>query len=77
MLIKYKGEKMAKRLNLADWLLWIVSISVSLGIAGLFFNGILLSVPLLSIFPLVFHQVIAWVIYAGIVIDALKKFKVL
>ncbi len=64
-----KNEKM----TVSDWINWIVGLIITLGIAGLFWAGTFLNVPVLSMLPLVIHQIVAILLYIDIGIGILRK----
>ena len=65
---------MAKKNAMLGWLMWAVSLFVTLGVGGLFLNGTFLNVMILEWFPEVVHTIVGWVIIAGAVWEALQKF---
>lgn len=67
---------MARKNKYFDWLMWIVGIVVSLGLAGLFIKGTFLSVPILSMLGQTIHSIVGYIIYASIGFALLKQVKV-
>ena len=66
---------MAKKLM--DTLTWVTELLVGLAIAGYFWVGGFLGVPILDYLPILVHQIVAGILYFGIAWKLLKKFKVL
>lgn len=63
-----------KKINLMEWVEWLVSLIVTFGIGGLFWNGTMTAVPVLSWLPLIVHQVVAGIVWLGVVLTLFKKF---
>lgn len=68
---------MAKKNNIIDLAMWVVGVIVSIGIAGLFYNGTMLNVPILSMLGELLHQIVAWAIYASTALAVLRKLKIM
>jgi hypothetical protein len=61
---------MVKKVKIFKIWMWVVSLFVSLAIAGLFTNGQTITAPLISIFPQPVHTIIGWFIVISVVIGA-------
>jgi hypothetical protein len=48
------------------FVMWLVGAFVTLGVAGLFISGTFMN-TFLSIFPLIVHQIIGWIIILGFI----------
>lgn len=66
---------MAKKNKYLEFLMWVIGIIVSVGIAGLFINGTFTTVFLLKLLPLIVHQIVGWVILISVAIGAFLKIK--
>lgn len=62
-----------KKLKAKEWLMWIVGLFVGVGIGGLFLNGTFQTGVLLSLFPMIVHTIIGWVLVVGTLIAFVMK----
>ncbi len=67
------AKRRRKRGKFAEWIASIIGLIVSLGIGGLFTAGGFLEVPILSLIPLIGHQIVGWIIIVGSILVFLMK----
>ncbi len=65
------------RKKLIKTISWIVDLIVAVGIGGLFWTGTMTAVPVLSMLPIIVHQIVGGAVYVIATINVLKKLKVI
>ncbi|MFW5793871.1 MAG: hypothetical protein ACOCV1_00075 [Bacillota bacterium] len=60
-------------LNLANVLIMILGYIAMLGVGGLFASGGALNFPILSLLPLIIHQIVGWTIIGGTLLSAILQ----
>lgn len=59
--------------NLMNWLVMIVTWVALIGVGGLFVNGAMLGVPILSYLPTIVHTIVGWIIIGLTVLAGILK----
>jgi hypothetical protein len=54
-----------KAKNLATWIAMVLGVIAGVGVGGLFVNGTMLTVPILSYLPEVAHTLVGWGMIIG------------
>ena len=64
---------MARKNKFLEWAMWVVGVIASIGVGGLFVNGTMLNVFLLSWLGLTVHQIVGWAIIVSTAIAFFQK----